>query len=161
MIPSVPQEKTMPQGWTRQHWRNRDDAQTLRDQENPYTNPWYVLMRYESDNGDSISVGYTDEEMSQYVLALNGIVQGLHDTKQAVREATTELERQCPLVSHDDEDLDYNEGLRYVSLHNHELPENPDKSDVRAAIEEIQRDRDKVYDIDSVEPETDEEDDEE
>jgi len=139
----------MPKGWSRPHWRNRTDAQELRENDNPYHNPWYVLMRFESINDDSISVGYTDEEMSAYVLALNGQIVELFETKKAVREAATQLQRDVPLISSDDEELDFNDMRSFVAAHNIDV-ENPDKGQLQRIIEQIEKAKDDYYQIEDV-----------
>ena len=137
--------------WTRPHWRNRNEAIKRRDGENNNINPWYILIRHENtETGDSVSVGYSDEELSAYVVALNGNPLDAFTTREEARKASTKIRRKVPQVSHDQEELDYNEARRYVKM-NGVTMENPSKSDLREAIEEIQRDIQSVYDIDSVE----------
>lgn len=150
--------------WTRQHYRNREDAKVRRENGTPegMISPWYALSRFESNRGDSVCVGYADEEMSSYVLTLNGHVVSHYDTKAEVRQARTRLQRQYPEEAlqwdeEGDSDIDFNIAKSFVSKHGYDV-QSMSKSDLREAIEEIDRDRTKYYDISDVEVEQEEDD---
>lgn len=137
--------------WERKHWRNR--AKALSEKEEPTaTNPWYVLKRWENQRGDSVSLGYADDDLRGYAVALNGNVVELTQTRKAANEVAKSLMQKLIPADLQDDETNRNVLLSYAAAHGVEGVTEMDKAELRQQIRSIEREQ--VYELeDAIEQE--------
>lgn len=140
----------------RKHWRNKTAAlQGKDDPANIGRNPWHILIRWENSRGDSVSLGYADEDARSYALALNGNVVETFQTKKAVREAAAQLMRKIqPGDLNDDENGPDRNGLAaYVSASGGEFDQTADAGELREQAVTFAENREEVYSLEDAKEE--------